>query len=165
MEEYEENYEDILDPEEIDEELEIEENTDNLEGGDVDDLVRSENIKLTNKMEIYKPKITRDLMSIYEFVGTITKLADYLYHLDDLSGIIDKQEVCSYINPLELSWNLLKHRKFNAVLNRGVEDVSFSELQINPRWVIEIENNFKLHKKSFEEDILKCLKLTPDTKK
>jgi hypothetical protein len=118
------------------------------------------NIQLTNNfIEVYKPKITRKIMSVYEFVGTITKLADYLYHLDDLNDIIENEQVNSYINHLELAWVLLKTRKFNATLNRYIENVSFSELDINPRWIEVIEHNFKLHNQSFTEDILKTLEL------
>jgi hypothetical protein len=98
-------------------------------------------------------------MSIYEFVGTITKLADYLYNLDDLSKIIENKEVYTYINHLELAWNLLKTGKYNAILNRYIEQVSFSELDVNPRWIEVIENNFKLHNQAFEDDILKPLDL------
>jgi hypothetical protein len=113
----------------------------------------------SNVMQIYKPKITRSIMSIYEFVGTITKLADYLYHLDDLSNIIENENIDSYINHLELAWKLLKNKKYNATLNRYVENVSFSELDINPRWIEVIEHNFELHNNAFEEDVIKALGL------
>jgi hypothetical protein len=152
MDDYEEDYE---------EEQVIEE----MEGGDVAGENTAEDdddkqITITNNtMEIYKPHITRKVMSIYEFVGTITKLADYLYNLDDLNKIIENKEVYTYINHLELAWNLLKTGKYNATLNRYVEQVSFSELDVNPRWIEVIENNFKLHNQAFEDDILKPLEL------
>jgi hypothetical protein len=142
-----------------------------MEGGDIQDnnqenvqeseesIINSNIVITNNSIDVHKPVITRKIMSIYEFVGVITKLADYLYHLDDLTGIIEDKEVYTYINHLELAWILLRDRKFDAILNRYVEQVNFSELDINPHWIKLIEANFKSHSQSFEDDILKPLQL------
>jgi hypothetical protein len=143
-----------------------------IDGGDIyedetpkkiiesDDISSENKVVITkNTMDVYKPKITRKIMSIYEFVGVITKLADYLYHLDDLTGIIEDQDSYTYINHVELAWALLRDKKYDAILNRYVEQVNFSELDINPHWIEVIEHDFKLHAQSFEEDVLGPLEL------
>jgi hypothetical protein len=116
---------------------------------DNDEIPSENKVVITkNTMDVYKPKITRKIMSIYEFVGVITKLADYLYHLDDLSGIIEDQDSYTYINHVELAWKLLRDKKYDAILNRYIEQVNFSELDINPHWIEVIEHDFKLHAQS-----------------
>ena len=83
-------------------------------------------------IETYKPRLTRDICSIYEFVRVITDLANHLYTLPSIEKYIDGFEVHNIIEPCDLAYKLLRSGRFNAILDRGTEKVTFSELKVDP---------------------------------
>lgn len=112
------------------------------------------------EVEVYKPAITRETMSKYEFVRVITAVAKYLNSLPDLSKYCKDLEVNSIINPAELAFNLVMDGKMNATLDRlGYEKVTFSELKINPLWVSMVKNYFEQRHESEKKEILEPLML------
>ena len=110
-------------------------------------------------MEVYYPKITRETLSIYEYVGVITKLAKYLNSLTSLDKYLSDIEVNQVINPAELAFNLLNDGKFDAVIDRGYELVTFSVLKIKKQWKDTISNYFKNQHNTIEKEILAPLEL------
>lgn len=110
-------------------------------------------------MEVYYPKMTRETLSIYEYVGVITKLAKYLNSLTSLDKYLSDIEVNQVINPSELAFNLLNDGKFDAVIDRGYELVTFSVLKIKKQWKDTISNYFKNQHDTVEKEILKPLEL------
>lgn len=134
-----------------------------LYGGDENDNTPSSNINEDNinlaenasEIDIYKPKLTRDIMSVYEYAGTITKLAKYLNGLPSLEKYVSDVEIHQLINPAELAFNLLNEGKFDAILDRGYERVSFSALKINPRWKATVSNYFKAQHDAITNEIVK----------
>lgn len=113
-------------------------------------------------MEVYYPKMTRETLSIYEYVGVITKLAKYLNSLTSLDKYLSDIEVNQIINPSELAFNLLNDGKFDAVIDRGYELVTFSKLKIKKQWKDTISNYFKNQHDIVEKEILKPLELLDD---
>lgn len=113
---------------------------DNDNNSSVDITVNDNDVQV----EVYKPQLTRETMSKFEFVRTITAVAKYLYTLPDLSKYCKDVEINSLINPAELAFELIMNGKINATLNRlGYEKVTFSELKVNPIWVNMIRNYYK----------------------
>ena len=83
-------------------------------------------------IETYKPKLTRDICSVFEFVRIVTDLANHLYTLPSIEKYIDGIEVKNIIEPCDLAYKLIRNGRFNAILDRGTERVTFSELQVDP---------------------------------
>lgn len=106
------------------------------------------------KIEIHHPKITRPTISVYEYVGAITKLAKFLYSINDLERYISEVEVVQVINPAELAFKLLDEGKFDAILDRGYERVSFSTLKVRPQWRDMIINYFAQQNKNLHDEML-----------
>lgn len=103
-----------------------------------------------------KPVKTRRNMSKFEFAGVITKLAFYLSTLDSLDMYVDDIVIPEFVNNAELAYHLLMNGKFNAIINRlGYEQVSFSELRINPIWKITLENYFNRNRRALYENCYK----------
>lgn len=94
---------------------------------------------------------------MFEYVGVITKLAKYLSNIPDIEKYVSDVEVNQLINPAELAFNLLNEGKFDAVLDRGYEKVSFSKLKVKPQWKDMITNYFKTHHDSITNEVLKML--------
>lgn len=114
----------------------------------------------TPTVEVYKPVITRETMSKYEFVRVITAVGKYLNSLPDISKYCKELEVNSLINPLELAFTLVMEGKMNATLDRlGYEKVTFSELKINPLWVDILKNYFKQRREAEKKELLEPLLL------
>lgn len=110
-------------------------------------------------MEVYEPHITRETLSIYEYVAVITKLAKYLFSLMDIDKYIDEVELNQVVNPSELAFNLLNDGKFDAVIDRGYEKVTFSKLKVREQWKETIRNYFNYRHQVMEEEVLKPLNL------
>lgn len=110
-------------------------------------------------VEVYYPKMTRETLSIYEYVGVITKLAKYLNSLTNLDKYLPDIEVNQIINPAELAFNLLNDGKFDAVIDRGYELVTFSVLKVKKQWKDTISNYFKNQHDTIEKEILDPLDL------
>ena len=83
-------------------------------------------------VEKFKPKLTRDICSVFEFVRVVTDLANHLYTLPSIEKYIDGIEVKNIIEPCDLAYKLLRNGRFNAILDRGTEKVTFSELHVDP---------------------------------
>ena len=83
-------------------------------------------------IEKFKPRLTRDICSVYEFVRIITDLANHLYSLPSIEKYVDGFEVHNIIEPCDLAYKLLRNGRFDAILDRGTEKVTFSELTIDP---------------------------------
>ncbi len=83
-------------------------------------------------IEKFKPKLTRDICSVFEFVRVITDLANHLYTLPSIEKYIDGIEIKNIIEPCDLAYKLLRNGRFNAILDRGTEKVTFSELHVDP---------------------------------
>lgn len=115
--------------------------TDVLFGGKV------EKVGEYNKIEKYYPKLTGNTISRFEFCHVITQLAKYLESLADLSKYLDlkekENEEISFINPAEQAFNLLMNHKFDAILQRRNEKVSFSVLEIDPQDIDIIKWDFE----------------------
>lgn len=144
-----------------------------LYGKGVDDKLDDEsidnqhNVKLhennsKTEVEVYYPRMTRNTLSIFEYVGVITKLAKYLNSLTNLDKYLSDIEVNQIINPAELAFNLLNDGKFDAVIDRGYELVTFSTLKVKKQWKETISNYFKQQHETVEQEILKPLDLLKD---
>ena len=83
-------------------------------------------------VEKFKPKLTRDICSVFEFVRVITDLANHIYTLPSIEKYIDGIEIKNIIEPCDLAYKLLRNGRFNAILDRGTEKVTFSELHVDP---------------------------------
>lgn len=129
-------------------------------GGDEKENANVTVYEETPEVEVYKPVITRETMSKFEFVRVITAVGKYLYSRPDISKYCDEIEVNTLINPLELAFDLIMEGKMNATLDRlGYEKVTFSELKINPLWVDMAKNYFKQRKEAEKDELLKPLNL------
>jgi len=134
---------------------------DDMEGGNDE----GSNVLIADETEIssfekYYPKKTRDHISIYEYSRVLTSLAKYLFDLNDLKKYLKNDTYDIIINPGELAYKLLEEKKFDAIIDRGIEKVSYSTLKINPHWKTLIENNFARHNKSLKVDFLDKLGLS-----
>ena len=58
-------------------------------------------------IEKFKPKLTRDICSVFEFVRVITDLANHLYTLPSIEKYIDDIEIKNIIEPCDLAYKLL----------------------------------------------------------
>jgi hypothetical protein len=114
---------------------------------------------VSSQKQTLKPVKTRKFIGLYEFIAVVTKLADYLFHVEDLSDVapLNMIGIGTYVNHTQLAWKLLRNGIFNATLDRAIEKVSFSELEINPFWIEFMESNFEAHKEAFDEDVLRRL--------
>ena len=129
-------------------------------GGDDKENVNVAVYEDAPEVEVYKPVITRETMSKYEFVRVITAVGKYLNSLPDISKYYKEVEVNSLINPLELAFNLVMEGKMNATLDRlGYEKVTFSELKINPLWIEIVKNYFEQRKKAEQKELIEPLML------
>lgn len=129
-------------------------------GGDDKENVNVAVYEDAPEVEVYKPVITRETMSKYEFVRVITAVGKYLNSLPDISKYYKEIEVNSLINPLELAFNLVMEGKMNATLDRlGYEKVTFSELKINPLWIEIVKNYFEQRKKAEQKELIEPLML------
>jgi len=139
-----------------------------ISGGDDDNESppSSQSTRSTNsEVEVYYPKITRDMIGLYEYVGVITKLAKYLYDLPDLSKYLNDLEVNSLINESELAFQLLDSGKMDAIIDRGYEKVTFSVLKVRPQWKETILHYFAERRSNVENEMLKPLGLLDEKSK
>ena len=112
----------------------------------------------STKMEIYRPIVTRPIMSKFEYVGAITSLALYLKGLKSIAKYADIVDCSALVNPSELAFHLLDQGKMNVILIRNrSEKVSFSELYVNQLWRQEILDYFKTKNQSMEQEFYKPL--------
>ena len=112
---------------------------DSMEGGAV-------KIDKYDSIEKFYPKYSSNLLSRFELCHVITQLAKYIESLTDLSKYMDTEdskELLTLINPAEQAFRLLMKHKFDPVLKRRNENVSFSVLEVNPQDIDLIEWDFQ----------------------
>lgn len=110
-------------------------------------------------IEKFKPRLTRDICSVYEFVRIITDLANHLYSLPSIEKYIDGFEVHNIIEPCDLAYKLLRSGRFDAILDRGTEKVTFSELTIDPFTYELVEEYLAQQEKNRKSAFLEKLEL------
>lgn len=108
-------------------------------------------------IEKFKPKLTRDICSVFEFVRIVTDLANHLYTLPSIEKYIDGIEIKNIVEPCDLAYKLLRNGRFNAILDRGTEKVTFSELHVDP-FIYELVESYlnqqeDVRRKSFLEKL------------
>lgn len=116
----------------------MESDDDSMSGG------RIECVGEYGEIEKYYPKYSSPMISRFEFCHVITQLAKYIESLSDLSKYVDTDsDLLSLINPAEQAFRLLMNHKFDAILERRNEKVSFSVLDIDPQDIDIIEWDFE----------------------
>ncbi len=125
----------------------------------VENNIGSTRVDTSSTMRVYKPKITRNTISLFEYVAVITKLAKYIHSLPSLPASIEDvlgndTMINNIINPSELAWILLRKGVYNPIFDRGYEKVSFSELMVNPTWDNLIESYFRTQHAAVQEELL-----------
>lgn len=148
---YSDNLSDEVSNDEYDEE---DDNWPEVDGGGVE--IVNDNMTLT-KMEKYHPYKTRDHISLYEYARVVSALSKYINDLDNLEKYLKKDNYVTVINPCELAFQLLEEGVFDAILDRGIERVSYSTLRINPHWKKLLINDFRRHNRTLEEDLINKL--------
>lgn len=111
-----------------------------MEGGKV------ERIGEFSSIEKLYPKYSSNQISRFEFCHVVTQLAKYIESLTDLSKYLDSdddKDLLTLINPAEQAYHLLKKHKFDAILQRRNERVSFSVLEIDPQDIDIVEWDFE----------------------
>ena len=119
--------------------LSLTDDDEEMEGGRVE-------IDKIDSTEKFYPKYSNNLLQRYELCHVITQLAKYIESLTDLSKYMeveDTRNLLTLINPAEQAFKLLMEHKFDPVLKRRNEKVSFSVLEINPHDIEQIEWDFK----------------------
>lgn len=111
------------------------------------------------EMETYEPKLTRDIMSKFEFVGAITTLAIYLKNKKSLEQYTDISDIFRLTNTAELAFRILQNKKMDIIIkrNHGSELVSFSKLRYNTQWETDLDEYFKNWNASVYEELYKPL--------
>ena len=118
-----------------------------------------ENLTSDKVIEVYEPKITRPIMSIYEYSETHTLLADYLESQKSIRNFTNDIEIKSTVNPSELAFYLLLEGKWDAIIDRGYEKVSYSKLVYNPQWKKTCEHYFKEQHIAQQKELFEPLQL------
>lgn len=112
-----------------------------------------------DKVTIYKPKLTRPILSLYEYVGVHTALAKFIDAQTSISQFVDDVEINGLVNPAELAFNLLREHKWDAVINRGYERVTYSQLRYNKQWEDMIARYFDEQHATYIRELYEPLKL------
>jgi hypothetical protein len=110
-------------------------------------------------IEKHYPLITRKTCSKYEYARVVTALAKYIGNHTSLKDIIHIDGVDNIIFNVKLAVDLLKSKIFDAQLDRGYEIVTFSTLDINPRWESEILEYYSNIEKSMNEELFEPLNI------
>ena len=91
--------------------------------------------------------VGRPIMSVYEYSGTLTLLANEIYNKDNLEyEISDKEQVNNIIDPSELAFELFEQKKYEAILKRDGYNVKSGDLYIQPFYKDIMKNYFKEQK-------------------
>ena len=117
--------------------------------------------EITNEavVETYEPKITRPIMSIYEYSEVHTQLGEYLDSQKSIRTFTNDVEIKFTVNPVEVAFYLLKEGKWDATLDRGYELVSYSKLTYNPQWEHTVKNYFDEQHITQQQDLFAPLDL------
>lgn len=118
--------------------------------------LENKNSKTSSQIETFEAKVTRPILSKFEYVGCITSLANYLKNLKSISKYTEAVDCCILVNPSELAFRLLDQGKMDVVIIRNRnERVTFSKLHQNPLWREEVNNFFIEKNKSMETEFYK----------
>ena len=94
--------------------------------------------RVDSRIETFEAKVTRPILSKFEYVGCITSLANYLKNLKSISKYTEAVDCCILVNPSELAFRLLDQGKMDVVIIRNRnERVTFSKLHQNPLYVFD----------------------------
>ena len=105
--------------------------------------------------EILKPIITRKKLSIYEYAGIITQLAEYFMNIKDLDKYLEEPQINNIIDPCKLAFELLKAGKIDIQITRlGYEDTLFSQMQRDELIEQEIDNYLNSREKDRKESLI-----------
>ncbi len=119
-------------------------------------------VEVKDEVEKYYPKITRETLSIYEYAGVLTKLSRYLDSLNDIGKYIDEIEVNQIISPAELAFNLINDGKFDAILDRRYEKVTFSVMKVKQEWKDRLRRYYDTQHEAVRNEILAPYELNAD---
>lgn len=126
------------------------ESTEEIKGGKE---LENKDLNKNSKIETFEAKVTRPILSKFEYVGCITSLANYLKNLKSISKYTEAVDCCILVNPSELAFRLLDQGKMDVVIIRNrSERVTFSKLHQNPLWREEVNNFFISKNKSMETE-------------
>lgn len=117
------------------------------------------NIAPQASIQIYHPHITRDIISVFEYANVVTKLAKHLQSLPSLEQYIPNVDTNQIIDPTELAFNLLEEGKWDAIIDRGYEKVTYSTLRVRQQWKDMLRNYFDQRRVTIENELLRPLKL------
>lgn len=126
--------------------------------------MNEENVKVTivetdNEIETYEPRITRKQLSVYEYCRVITDLANYLYNTDNIDKYIDTIEIHNIVDPCSLAFKLLESGKFDAIIDRGYERVTYSKCTFNNIYLDLVRSYIEQQENNILNEIFKKLKL------
>lgn len=101
-----------------------------------------------------KPIITRHKLSIYEYAGMLTQLAEYFMNIKDLDRYIETPQVNNIIDPCSLAFKLLIEGKIDIQIERlGYETVLFSQCERDEMIEKEITNYLNSREKDRKETL------------
>ena len=120
---------------------------------DVRKNVTIQNITEDVDVVIHHPKLTRPILSIYEYVAVHTELGKFIDAQTSLAQFVDDVEINDLVNPAELAFELLRNHKWDVVINRGYERVSYSQLKYNKQWEDMLERYFKAQHQTQNKEI------------
>jgi hypothetical protein len=120
----------------------------------VSDGSDSGSLAATSEIKDYRPVLTSDGISLFEYVRVITCLAEALFEMKSICKYIQEYEINYIINPCELAFLLLEAGKFDAVIDRKCEKVLYSNLKINPKWKYIITEYYKNHHQAINSELL-----------
>lgn len=110
-------------------------------------------------MRKIEPKVTRKTISEFEFVRVVTILARYIENSKTLYQFTDqKTTISNVVNSAQLATMLLKNGKFDAIISRPEEDVTFSSLIVNPSLYKQLEDYFS-EKEEITKNMLENIKI------
>lgn len=102
-----------------------------------------------------KPIITRQKLSIYEYAGMITQIAEYLMNTKDLDKYVDEPQINNIIDPCRLAFELLTQGKIDVQIERlNYETVLFSQCQRDEMIENEIINYLDSRDKDRKETLI-----------
>lgn len=119
-------------------------------------------VEANDEVEKYYPKITRETLSVYEYAGVLTKLSRYLDSLNNIGKFVDEIEVNQIISPAELAFNLINDGKFDAILDRRYEKVTFSVMKVKQEWKDRLRKYYEAQHEAVKNEILIPYELNVD---
>lgn len=138
-----------------------------LDGGEEQSSESSSSNATVGKIDSYNevaklyPVYTQPWIHKTEYAAVIEKVAKYILSLTDVSRFFNSDDgpnLTGMTNPSELALTLLENHKIDCILIRGIEEVTYSVLQVNPQWSEELKARFK-HQHEVHKENLRLLDL------